>query len=95
MVNRDDFRATCTAVEGDEFEIGSDSVEALIALLLQRRRQASGLTLADAARRMKQTSRNAYARYEQGRAVPSLAKLTQLLSIVDPDHDIVITRSPR
>ena len=94
MVNRSDFHATCIPGKGGDLEVGSDNVEALVALILQRRRQASGLSLASAAERLNQASRNAYARYEQGQAVPSLTKLLSLLSAVDPEHDIVLTRSP-
>jgi predicted RNase H-like HicB family nuclease len=79
--------------EGDAIEVGSRDVAALTALLLRRRRQASGLTLAEVAARLGARSHNAYARYEQGRCAPTVAKLAKLLSVVDEGHDVVIGRS--
>jgi transcriptional regulator with XRE-family HTH domain len=60
-----------------------------VALLLRRQRERQGLTLAEAAKRMGQRSRNAYARYEQGKAVPTVEKLEQLLEAIAPDQKIV------
>ena len=60
-----------------------------LALLLRRQRERQGLTLAEAAERLGQSSRNAYARYEQGKAMPTLEKLEQLLQAVAPDQRIV------
>jgi Helix-turn-helix. len=36
-----------------------------------------------------QRSKNAYARYEQGRAMPTVEKLERLLEAVAPDRKIV------
>ena len=74
-----------------EVEVPDDA--ALIALLLRRRRQAAGLTLAGAAERLGQTSRNAFARYEQGKAVPSVTRLAELLRALDSRSDFVIRES--
>jgi transcriptional regulator with XRE-family HTH domain len=53
----------------------------------------SGLSLAQAARRLGSTSVNAYARYEQGRSTPSIQKLTELFGAVSPDRDLVLVAS--
>ena len=45
--------------------------------------------LGQAADRLGQRSRNAYARYEQGKAMPSVEKLEQLLKAIAPDQRIV------
>jgi len=71
------------------FEIEANRVGVLLALLLRRQRESHGLTLAEAAERLGQSSRNAYARYEQGRAMPTVEKLEQLLRAVAPDQKIV------
>jgi predicted RNase H-like HicB family nuclease/DNA-binding XRE family transcriptional regulator len=73
-----------------EFELGSDDSRAMISLLLRRQRQKSGLSLAQAAERLGAKSRNAYARYEQGRCVPTVEKLDELLRAVAPNRDIVV-----
>ena len=73
----------------DVFEIGANSIGILLALLLRRQRERQGMTLSEAAERLGQTSKNAYARYEQGRAMPSVEKLEQLLKAIAPDQKIV------
>jgi transcriptional regulator with XRE-family HTH domain len=70
--------------------VGSDDVRALVALLLRRKRELSGMSLAEVASRLGIASRNAYARYEQGRAAPTIEKLCQLLHAVCPEEDLVI-----
>jgi transcriptional regulator with XRE-family HTH domain len=67
----------------------------MTALLLRRRREAGGASLRDVASRLGAFSRNAYARYERGDAVPSLEKLDALLKAASPDGDFVIRESNR
>jgi predicted transcriptional regulator len=83
------FRATVYPTGGETFEIGANRVGVLLALLLRRQRERQGLTLAEVAERLGQRSRNAYARYEQGRAMPTVEKLEQLLKAIAPDQTIV------
>jgi transcriptional regulator with XRE-family HTH domain len=61
--------------------------------MLRRLRSRAGLTLAQMAERLDAKSLNAWARYEQGRAVPTIVKLTELFAAVAPGHDFVITES--
>ena len=93
FVDKRGFRADVHTGPDDTIEVGSTDTAALTALFLRRRRQASGLTLAEVAARLGARSHNAYARYEQGRSVPTVEKLVELLSIVDAEHDVVIGRS--
>ncbi|MCP4681953.1 MAG: helix-turn-helix domain-containing protein [Desulfobacterales bacterium] len=65
----------------------------MVGLLLQRKREISGLSLAQVANRLGASSRNTYARYEQGRSVPSVEKLNELLHAVCPKTDIVLNES--
>jgi hypothetical protein len=95
MVDRKGFRVHLFRGEGDSFEIGSSDISDLITLILRQRRVASGLSLAATSSRLEQRSRNAYARYEQGKATPTLTQLARLLEAVDPDHDLVLSLSPR
>ncbi|MBF0273669.1 MAG: helix-turn-helix transcriptional regulator [Nitrospinae bacterium] len=78
---------------GGEFEIGFSSLKELIPLLLRRKREMSGLSLSQVAQRLGSSSRNAYARYEQGQSVPSVEKLNELLHALSPDTDIVLSES--
>jgi hypothetical protein len=95
MVNRPGIRAQVYPRGNNEFEISGSDVGALTALLLRRRREASGASLRDVAERLGATSRNAYARYERGEAVPTVDKLDALLKATSPNGDFVIRESTR
>ena len=93
LVDKDDFKVTVYTGKKDTFEVGSSESKHMIRLLLQRKRELSGLSLAQVASRLGMKSHNTYARYEQGRSVPSVEKLNELLNAVCPQRDIVITES--
>jgi hypothetical protein len=95
LVDREGFRVTVYRGEKDEFEIGAEDPAALTALLLRRLRSRSGLTLAEVSSRLDAKSLNAWARYEQGRAVPTIVKLSELFAAVAPGRDFVISESVR
>ena len=89
MAGAKGFRAAIYPTGGETFEIGANHIGVLLALLLRRQRERQGITLAEAAQRLGQRSRNAYARYEQGKSMPTVEKLEQLLKAIAPDHRIV------
>jgi len=93
MVNRDGFRAEVHLRNRNEFEVSGSDAAAMTALLLRRRREASGASLRDVASRLGVSSRNAYARYERGDAVPTVDKLDELLKAASPGDDFVIRQS--
>lgn len=96
LVNRPGFKVTVTVLGGD----GSVLVEAndpapLLAIVLRYQREMHGLSLADVARKLGASSRNAYARYEQGTTVPRLDTLLQMLQAVAPRMALAfVERSP-
>jgi DNA-binding XRE family transcriptional regulator len=89
MADTKGFRATVYPTGGMSFEVGANRLGVLLALLLRRQRERQGLTLADAAQRLGQRSKNAYARYEQGKTMPTVEKLEQLLAAIAPGQRIV------
>tara|TARA_B100000003_G_scaffold144959_1_gene130283 strand:- start:157 stop:576 length:420 start_codon:yes stop_codon:yes gene_type:complete len=93
MVNQKDFEITVFKGKKDTFEVGSSDAKYFVRLLLQRKRELSGLSLSQVASRLGMSSRNTYARYEQGKSVPSVEKLNDLLRAVCPETDIVIGES--
>lgn len=95
MVDRKGFHATVHPRGSAEFEIAGSDAAAMTALLLRRRREASGTSLRDLATRLGSTSRNSYARYERGDAVPTVEKLDALLKATSPGGDFVIRESGR
>jgi len=95
MVGREGFQATVYPLGPRVFEVAGNDAAAMTALLLRRRREASGTSLRDMATRLGSSSRNAYARYERGDAVPTVEKLDALLKATSPGGDFVIRASGR
>jgi predicted RNase H-like HicB family nuclease len=93
LVNRKGFKIRVFSGEGETIEIGASDQAALTALLLRRERLKSGLSLAEVAARLGSKSPNSYARYEQGRSVPTVQKLSQLFSVVARNGDFVLIES--
>jgi len=90
MANNPELEVTVEPAGSEAFTISANRTGILVALLLRRQRERQGITLAEAAARLNQTSRNAYARYEQGQSVPTLEKLEELLQAVAPDQQLVL-----
>lgn len=93
LLDRPRLRVVVHPAGGDSFELSAGDPAALTALMLRRLRSRSGLTLAQVAERLDATSPNAWARYEQGRAVPTITKLSELFRAVAPGRDFVLTES--
>ena len=89
MASSRGFRVTVYPREKETFEIGANHTGVLVALLLRRQRERHGVSLAQASRRLGQRSRNAYARYERGQAIPTVEKLDRLLEAIAPHQAIV------
>lgn len=64
--------------------IDSNDSRKLIALALKRQRQKNKLKLSDVTEHLGAKSINEYAQYEQGKHLPSLEKLEELLRAIDP-----------
>jgi hypothetical protein len=93
LVGKRGFVARVHPGKAGEFELSGSPTQLLIALLLRRQREASGLSLSEVAKRLKAKSRNSYARYEQGVSVPSIEKLEDLLRVVTAGRDVVLRLS--
>jgi len=93
LADRKDFRVEVFPGRGQGFEIGANDQSFLMSFLLKRLRLKKGLSLLQVAEKLGIKSPNAYARYEQGVSVPTVEKLTQLLSAVSPGADFVLRKS--
>jgi len=89
MADRRGVHVTVFPGERGAFEIGTDNVGALVAVILRRQREKHGLSLSEVAHRLGSRSKTSYARYEQGRSVPTVEKLFELLAAVAPGEDFV------
>lgn len=91
LIDRPGCKVTVTDYGRDgEVTIEASEPAALAAFVLQRLRQHSGKSLAEVAQAMGRASRNAYARYEQGRAVPTIERFDELLRAVSNDTTLII-----
>ena len=93
LANRPGFTLDVFPGVGEHFEVGSDDQATLTALLLRRARQRAGLSLSQVAERLGVASINSYARYEQGRSIPTVQKLSQLFAAVSVHGDFVVVES--
>jgi hypothetical protein len=93
LVNKPGFKLKVFPGEKGYFEVGANNQAVLTAFLLRRKRTKAGLSLVEVAKRLGARSLNAYARYEQGRSVPTVSKLTVLLAAVASHKDFVIAES--
>lgn len=93
LVNKKGFKVRVFRAKGRVFEMGASDQGAFTALLLKRMRQRAGLSLEEVASRLGSKSPNSYARYEQGRSVPSVEKFAELFSAVAPNREFVIMES--
>ncbi len=92
LIDRRGFTAEVHST-GNTFEVGGSDTAAMIALLLRRRRHAAGASLSEIASRLGVASRNAYARYERGNAVPTVEKLDELLRATAAGSELVLRAS--
>lgn len=90
LVGRRGFKIDVRPLGGAAFTIGASQEGVLIALMLRRLREAHHLTLMEVAQRLKSKSPNAYARYEQGKSVPTVEKLNQLMRAIDPAAEPIL-----
>lgn len=93
LAGRNGFRVRVYKTRGGEFEIGASDQAVLTALLLRRARLKAGLSLEEVAARLGAKSLNSYARYEQGRSMPSVEQLTRMFSAVAKSREFVIMES--
>lgn len=90
LANNDHFELELHPMDSKRFEVGCRNDALFYAFVLKRQRQAHGLSLRDVASRLGMRSRNAYARYEQGLAVPTIQKFAELLRAVNPAIELVV-----
>lgn len=90
VVNKPGFKVEVYPGRGQRFEVGADKEAALIAYYLRELRARNKVTLREASERLNSPSPNAYARYEQGKCVPTLTKLKELISAISPGADFLI-----
>mgnify|MGYP000896337438 CR=1 FL=1 len=90
LVDKKGFKVICVPGNKNTFTISSSDTATFIAFVLGRVRMTYGLTAREVAQRLNSKSPNAYARYEQGKAVPTVETLEELLHAIDPKLEPVL-----
>ena len=93
LVDKRGFRVICVPGKGNRFILTSNDSGTFLAFILSRLRTASHLTARQVAARLKSSSPNAYARYEQGKAIPRMDTLEELLKAIDPSLELVLKKA--
>ncbi len=93
LVNKKGFEVNVFPGKDQYFEVSSTDLATLTAFLLRRLRVKQGLTLVEVSKRLGAKSHNTYARYEQGKSIPTLEKFSQLIAALSPDNDFVLMES--
>lgn len=79
-----------TNSKDDSFFIVMNDPAAALAFLFRKIRESKGLTIMAVAERMGSKSPTAYARYEQGKVVPTIAKLYEILDALESKTNLVL-----
>ncbi|MGK5082687.1 type II toxin-antitoxin system HicB family antitoxin [Bdellovibrionota bacterium FG-1] len=90
LIDKKGFEAFCVPSKGNRFMMTANDSATFVAFILGRLRVAHNLTARQMSERLQSSSPNAYARYEQGRAMPKLDKLEELLHAIDPTLGLVL-----
>ena len=93
LINKRGFRVEVRPTGRHDFTVGAKDSATWLPFVLRRMRTTAGLSLADVRKRLQAKSRNAYARYEQGACEPTLSKLEELLRVVAPSANVVLTEA--
>ena len=92
VVDQKGFRAHVAQVGGGRFFIFGSDPTPLVARWLCHLRLKRGVSVRQAAAQLGSQSPESWARYESGRASPSIEKLSQLLAVVDPEARFAFQR---
>ena len=93
LADKKGFEVYVNCSRDGTLEIGSNNNRVMVGLLLKRQRQSNNLTVQQVAERLGSSSKNAYARYEQGKSLPSIDKLQELLKATGSVSDLVISQA--
>jgi predicted RNase H-like HicB family nuclease len=90
LVGRKGFEVDVRPLNKELFTVGASIESVMVALMLKRQREFHRLTLLEVAQRLGQKSPNAYARYEQGKSLPTVEKLNTLMKAIDPGCEPIL-----
>jgi len=93
LSNNSELEVNVQCDKNGNLEVGTNNSKIFVGLLLKRKRNLNNLTVEEVSKRLGSSSKNSYARYEQGKSLPSFDKLQELLCAVGASSDFVINES--
>ncbi len=90
VVDNDSFRAIVEQEKNGSFTLYAADFRPLVAAVIKRSRLMKKLSAQQVATKMGEKSVNGILRYEQGRALPSMEKLSEILIAIDPSLQPVL-----
>ena len=84
VVNLEGFEVVIEPAQNNNFFIIANNAGPILAMILRQKRIDNGLSVRDVARRLGQSSPNAYGRYENGKSIPTIEKFDELLAAIEP-----------
>ena len=73
------------------FTVSSDDLKPLIGRFLSTMRENADLTIREVVERLGKKSPNYYAQYEQGKSLPGLDTLSDLIKAMSPEQDLFVS----
>lgn len=95
MLDDQDFDVKATFTGKDEFVLSVKDAKPIIAMIVARNRNSSGLSLAEISSKLGAKSRNAVHQYETGKHDPSISKLQELVDAMGYDVRIELVPHPK
>ena len=90
LADEKDFKVDLQPTSTHKFSVTSSNLRPLFALYLQTMRLESELTIQEVADRLGLASKNGYAQYEQGKALPSIELLSEFIKAMRPGKDLYL-----
>jgi predicted RNase H-like HicB family nuclease len=84
IIDQPGFQVDIQPMDDNFFSITANDAKKLVAAIIKRQRSLKGLTAAQVALKMGEKSVTGYLRYEQGKTLPSIEKLSDILIAIDP-----------
>jgi hypothetical protein len=89
LINIPSFRCGITDLGDGRFTVASDDVRILAAFVIKRLREAEGLTIREAATRLKMKSHTEYARHESGKVAMTMATFNKYVEVLSSKEIIL------
>ena len=90
VIDSEGFEVTVTFVCKNQLLIASNNTKLLLAQIFKNKRIANKLTAQQVADKMGEKSVTGYLRYEQGKSLASMDKISEIMNAINPELDPIL-----